>query len=268
MNPSEPALQLARRLAALPETQMRERVLVEYLGQVTLQQAVQVLDEIYRFGRQGGPPFNVALLAVASALSGGLLDYEILSQLYETAKQEGLATLTQLFLSSQESDREVRRKDEQFELTLGHRKWMARSPKRQVLERLLQNPEAEVIHNLLKNPRLTEQDVVLLAARRPALPDVQQEIFSSRRWLARYAVKRALVLNPYTPTELSLRLLGFITTRDQMLIKTSPTLPEPLREAAERLLEDSGTRQEKQVIDSTESPLPDRLPDNGDKQET
>jgi hypothetical protein len=238
MTPSKPALQLARRLAALPEPVMRERVLIEFVKrrQGELSQVVRILDEIYRLGREGGPPFNIALLTVAATLSGKI-DYELMAALYEEAKRAELDTVTQLLLSGMPSQVSFTRRDEQQELTLGHRKWMARLSDRNALERLLANPEPEVIHNLLDNPRITEQDVVLLAARRPAFAEVQLEIFNSRRWIPRYAVKRALVLNPYTPTDISLRLVGFIKLQDLRLIGSSPSLPEALRGAAKQLEE-------------------------------
>jgi hypothetical protein len=48
-------------------------------------------------------------------------------------------------------------------------------------------------------------------------------------------VKRSLILNPSTPTELSVRLLGFLNGSDLRLVHSSPTLPAPVREAAGRL---------------------------------
>jgi hypothetical protein len=236
MTPSRPAQKLARRLTALPEPVMRERVFLEFLQVTDLGQVVRILDEIYLLGREGGPPFNIALLTVASTLNRGLLDYEMTSALYEKAKETELESVAQLLLTGVPGKVHVIRREEQQVHTLGHRKWMARSTDRNMLDRLLTNPEPEVVHNLLENPRLTEADIVLLAARRPAFEEVQQEIFASRRWIRRYNVKRALVLNPYSPTDLSLRLLGFLNRSDLRLIGSTPTLPDARRKAADQLL--------------------------------
>lgn len=113
---------------------------------------------------------------------------------------------------------------------------MARLQDRQVLDRLLHDPEVPVIRNLLLNPRLVERDVVQLAARRPTDPEVQRTIFAAPRWIRCYAVKRALVLNPYTPTELSIRLLGFLTLPDLKSLDQTPTLPLAVRAAARELV--------------------------------
>jgi hypothetical protein len=248
--PSKPALELARRLAALPEPAMREHVLLEYLRGTAHDQAAPVLHEIYLFGREGGPPFNIALLCIASTLSKEILGYAATTGLYEAAKAQRLEALTELFLSNQPGPMPFARREEQLELTLGHRKWMARTTDRDVLQRLLANPEPEVVHNLLFNPRITEQDVVLLAARRPAYGEVQFEIFGSHRWIRRYNVKRALVLNPYTPSDIALRLVSFLNRSDLRLVVSSPTLGAALRQAAGRLLEQPDEQPDEQPEDA------------------
>ncbi len=235
MTPSAGALELARRLAALPEPAMREHVLATHLATCDPDDAIRVLADVHTFGRRAGPPFNIALLTLVGVLSGELLDYELRARLYSAAKEAALEDLQALFLSSRPEELAAGRDEQTRELTLGHRKTMARSTRRETLDRLLRDPEPEVVPILLRNPRLTERDVVLLAARRPALAEVQREIFGTPRWIARYAVKRGLVLNPYTPTEISLRLLGFLSGPDLMLVCSSPTLPEPVRAAAGRL---------------------------------
>ena len=53
----------------------------------------------------------------------------------------------------------------------------------------------------------------------------------------KYGPGAAQVLNPYTPTDLTFRLIGFLNRRDLRLVATSPNLPPPLCNAARRLLE-------------------------------
>lgn len=239
------ALRIARKLTALPEPAMRQQVLIEFLDRSVPGEAVEVFHEIYINGVKGGPPFNIALLTLAKTLSSGVLSYELQAQLYAEAREGGFSSLAQLFYTGQE-EREPSRVDEDQELTLGHRKWMARTGEREVLERLMRFPEPEVIRNLLVNPKVTERDVVALVAKRPAKPAVQREIFAARKWIARYAVKRALVLNPYTPTDISLRLLSFLQRQDLRLIETSPSMPKPLRVAASQLTEEKEKEKEKE----------------------
>jgi hypothetical protein len=216
---------------------MREQVLLEHLLATDSEAAVPVLGEIHALGAHGGPPFNLALLALAGVLGRELLAYEPRARLYSAAKEAGLVNLLDLFLSSRDEPLPgAERTAPDRELTLGHRKTMARSRDRETLQKLLRDPEPEVVPIVLRNPRLVERDVVALAARRPTSGELQWCVFGSRRWIARYAVKRSLILNPYTPTDLGLRLLAFLNTADLRLVQSSPGLPLPLRQAASRLL--------------------------------
>ncbi len=78
------------------------------------------------------------------------------------------------------------------------------------LEKLLHDQDPGVIRNLLSNPRVTETEVLKLSSRTPVSPRVLEEVARSPRWISRYRVKKALVLNPYTPLGISLPLLGFL----------------------------------------------------------
>jgi hypothetical protein len=241
MSPSPAALELARRLTALAEPALRERVLLEYLLCNEPAQTVPVLAELHSLGMRGGPPFNMGLLALVGVLGRDQLSYERRASLYAAARAAGLTALQELFLSSRPGSGAAAASSSvspDRELTLGHRKSLARSSDRATLEKLLRDPEPEVIPILLRNPRITERDVVALAARRPTTAELQRCVLDARRWIARYAVKRALVLNPCTPTDLALRLLAFLNRADLHLVRSSPGLPLPLREAASRLSDD------------------------------
>ena len=225
---------LARKLAALPELAMRAHVLGEYIRGGAADEVVRVLATIHSRGRAGGPPFDVSMLALAAVLGDEAMEYDLRSRLYGEAKDQGFDDLARLFLSSRalEDDMDFSRMGPPRELTLGHRKWQARDTRREVLEKLLRSPEAEVMPNLLRNPRLTEPDVVALASRRPMDPAVLMCVFKSPRWITHYPVKRTLLFNPYTPSEVSLRLLSFMIRGDLKLAASLSALPEVVREAA------------------------------------
>jgi hypothetical protein len=120
-------------------------------------------------------------------------------------------------------------------LTLGERKFLARGHDRTRLDRLLLDPEPSVVCNLLRNPHLTEQDVLRLASRRPTRTEIQKEIHQSR-WGSRYRIRLALVCNPYTPTDLSLKLVGFLLRKDLRQVGQDGNLHELVRQEARRLL--------------------------------
>jgi hypothetical protein len=122
-------------------------------------------------------------------------------------------------------------------LTLGERKSLARSRDRFMLDRLLRDPHPLVIRNVLANARITEDDVVRLAARRPAFPDVQTEIAKHHRWSTRGRVRVALVQNPFTPPSVSVPLLSLLVRPELEQVIAATDVPAIVRGAALDLLE-------------------------------
>jgi hypothetical protein len=230
----EDAPAVARRLRALPSGATRRAVLRELLDQLDVDRAAALIGELVRRGPTGAP-YDVALLALTSLLDDGRLGYERHVELYEAAVRAGDPALQRLLLSAQPPPPgrpHAVAVPDRPELTLGERKSLARGRRRELLDRLLRDPDADVLRILLGNPRITEADVVRLAARRPSTAAAQRVIFQSERFIARYAVKRALVFNPYTPSDLAVRLTPLLSRPDLSEVARDPTLPESVRAAA------------------------------------
>ncbi|HEX6836473.1 MAG TPA: hypothetical protein VF334_07855, partial [Polyangia bacterium] len=194
------AASLARRLAALPAALMRQATLRATLEALDDDHAARLCSEIVRRGPDGAP-FDVALLALTAVLDGGALGYERHAALYAAARALDDAQLGRLLLSSQPPPPGTPQPAAPLggrELTLGERKSLARSRRREMLDRLLRDPDESVLTILLGNPRITEDDVVRLAAKRPGRGDVLAEIARSTRWAHRPRVRIALVMNPAT----------------------------------------------------------------------
>ncbi|MGZ3428214.1 MAG: hypothetical protein ACXVCV_16280 [Polyangia bacterium] len=228
------AASLARRLTALPAAAMRQATLRETLDAMDDSAAARLCSELVRRGPDGAP-FDVALLALTALLDEGALGYERHAALYATARTIDDAQLARLLLSSQPPPPGAPKAAELpggRELTLGERKSLARGRRREVLDRLLRDPDESVLTILLGNPRITEDDVVRLAARRPTTANAQRTILRSERFIARYAVKRALVLNPFTPTDLAARLVVLLTRPDQQAVADDSSLSQAVRDVA------------------------------------
>jgi len=122
------------------------------------------------------------------------------------------------------------------ELTLGERRSLARSPNRRAFDKLLNDPHPMVIRQLLANPRMREDDVVRIAARRPARIETLRELGRSRRWLQRPRVRLAVLLNPGSPLEIAIPLLGLCTRTELKEVVSSADTAPHLRAAANELL--------------------------------
>jgi hypothetical protein len=114
-------------------------------------------------------------------------------------------------------------------LTLGERKSLARRPDRETLQRLFADPHPDVMRRLLRNPRLTEDDVVRLAARRPGRGELLAEIAREPHWVHRPRVRMALVMNPATPPEMAARIAGLLLRPELELVFRSPGVPAAVR---------------------------------------
>jgi hypothetical protein len=128
--------------------------------------------------------------------------------------------------------------------SVGHRRFLAKSNDKLVLDKVGYDQEPLVIQQLLLNPRLTEPEVVKIAARRPNVPDVLAEIYRSKKWLARYPVKLALAANPYCSPQVARTILPFLSTADLRFVAASETLEKGVRAEARRMLEEKKKSQE------------------------
>jgi len=217
---------------------MREATLRATLEALDDTAAARLCADILRRGPDGAP-FDVALLALTTLLDAGSLGYDRHTALYAASRGLDDGQLGRLLLSSQPpppGTPQAAALPGDGELTLGERKSLARGHRREVLDRLLRDPDESVLAILLGNPRITEDDVVRLAARRPTSAAAQRTILRCERFIARYAVKRALVLNPYTPTDLAARLVVLLTRPDQQAVAHDSTLGDAVREVAREAL--------------------------------
>ena len=98
-----------------------------------------------------------------------------------------------------------------------------------------------VVASLIENPHVTEEDIVKMAAARPAVPESLAKIAAHPRWSVRHAVKRALVLNPSTPLADAIRIATTLRAPELAEIAADHSLPDLLRKhAAEVLAEING----------------------------
>ncbi len=232
---------LLRRLRRLPEPDMRREVLLERLDQLEPEAALDFLSEVAEGAARRTLAHQLALEASAAAILACQADarrYELMAEVYRLAREAGQEAVLALLVSARPLRgpidlAEARGDPELTKLSLGERKYLARSHDRLRLERLLLDPEVPVIRNLLRNPSLVEADLVRLAARRPVRAEVLQVIFESR-WGKRYRVRLALVQNPYTPTALALKLVGLLLARDRRAVAADRNLHPLVRAAAGR----------------------------------
>jgi hypothetical protein len=99
------------------------------------------------------------------------------------------------------------------------------------------DPEPRVFAALLVNQRVREEDLVLMAASDRASAEKLLILAKDPKWSTRYAVRRALVMNPLTPRATAASQLRFLTAHDLDQIHRNPSTSVYLRRCIERLPE-------------------------------
>ncbi|WP_428262002.1 hypothetical protein [Haliangium sp.] len=239
---------LTNRLKALRHPRMRAVVMAEYLCE---QREDAVADDLVQLiARAVGRGDGDALLALASltaALSApDLVPYQRRRELYTVAKRRGHEEVARLFFEATATPTDVPDDSLRPErplvpqgrpLTLGERKALARSHRRELLLHLLRDPHPDVVTILLENPHVTEREVLVLASKRPSTPTALAHVAANERWAPRYRVRLALVKNPYTPVPLAVRLATTLRQLDLRQIAADPHLAPLVREQARTLVQ-------------------------------
>jgi hypothetical protein len=99
------------------------------------------------------------------------------------------------------------------------------------------DPDPRVLASVLDNRFTTEPDVIQAAARTRE-PAVLERIAAHPRWIARSAVRSAVLRNTVLPRAIALGLLSRATLEDLRGIRDSPSSSVFLRACAERVLAD------------------------------
>ena len=220
---------------------MRVARLREIVLSLSSDQAAWLLDALATAGRAGGPPFDLSLLAAVDLTTGDTLPYAQRRAIFEAARALGLAACEELLLTDP-SVSDARSTAPRplvpgtRPLTLGERKSLARSWRRDVIERLIADPNADVVALLLGNPHVTQGDILRIATSRRSSADVLHLVLGARRWGIDPRVRRALVRNPNLPTATTLRLVGLLNRAELRELAADPHLPSSLAAALDRRL--------------------------------
>jgi len=216
---------------------VRVAFLRDYLGDGDSSQVAHVFDALAGSSSRGAD--REALLSLVMLLAG-LADDPVLDRLGHISASRSLTRLSRLLRRAPELERSqsvppMPDYGAGRELSVGERKAMARRPSRASFDKLLKDPHPLVIGQLLENPRLTEDDLVRVAARRPANVSALRAI-ARTNWLCQPRVRMSLIHNPGTPSAIAVPLLAVCTRPELDQIRISSECSELVRETAEELI--------------------------------
>lgn len=265
MAPRDLAQVLIDQLSSLEVGPAAESAAGRALARMDPVEAAYVLEALVTRAR-GSRPAAHALVVAGRALSlAGEADLseEQKGRIYDAATEFGLPEAAALFVR----DAPLREVDPTLhappdpvigQLTLGHKKMLARRADRDRIGRFAMEADARVIRELLLNPRLTEEIVLNIAARRPARIPVLLELWRSTRWSARPRVRQALAMNPYTPPDVALKLVPHLVLADLRAMAQDGSLHASVRELARRLAERRAPSAARRSLDQPTEEVADR----------
>jgi hypothetical protein len=231
-----------RVVLGLPEVGLRIEWLRDYLLRAPSAEAAAELEQLCEASERSDPGARETVLALALLLAR-FGDQGFVARLRDRAHTQHLLSLSRLLRRAPPAPRSlppeaVRVPDygNGRELTVGERRSLARRPSRTAFDKLLADPHPLVIRQLLENPRLTEDDVIRIAARRPVRSEAVTAIARSERWLKRPRVRLTILLNPGSPPDVAMPLLAACTRSELIEIVHGSDTSKVLRATARELL--------------------------------
>lgn len=237
------ASRLKRVMLSLPDAALRIAWLESELEGLGSAASAELLNEVMEQNEAADPGAREALLTICLMLVRPH-NRDVVEALRREATARGLFSLERLTRPAPPpsihapSIEELRVPDYGTgrELSLGERKSLARRPDRRAFEKLCLDPHPLVIRQLLENPKMVEDDAIRIATLRPARPAALRELAQSPKWLSRPRVRMAILLNPGSPCELAIPLVGLCTREELRDVLKSTETSIVLRAVAQELL--------------------------------
>jgi hypothetical protein len=233
--------ELVKTLARIPDANQRGYALAERLRDMENDRVLEILKGILDHAVLGDEDSLRLYYGLLTGNLAEILGSRRMSELVELAQEQQVFDVVSVLIDipaegADEIPHQPFLDGGLRETPLGMRKALARRPDFRMIERIARDQDHRVIRNLLDNPRVTERDVARIAATRPVSPKVLQVIYEHRRWITRHTIKKIIILNPYTPISMSLRLLAFMQVQDLDEIVLANELDSVLREQAQRMI--------------------------------
>jgi len=239
-DPAGIAGDLCRRLAVVGDQEQRARALGRLLAAYDPELIAAVLAEIIEASDRR---LRGADLLVKAMISPGLRfvwDEGLALQVVAHARRSGRYDLAGMFLDLPPLDARLEPPPvlprAMAKMPLGVRRSLARRNDIGLIERLLGDTDPAVLENLLNNPRITELEVVRMAARSPVREEVLTAIARHPRWSIRHRVRVTLTHNPGTPTGITLGLLHLLLDQELEALTRDARLSQVVVSRAEALL--------------------------------
>ncbi|HUT55596.1 MAG TPA: hypothetical protein VM658_19560 [bacterium] len=236
------AERIVRETSGILDRQQRVYAIGKKLSRLNAETILEIFRIISHGARFKEPLFLDGFRDISDVKKlGKHVGYDKMAEVYALARSKDyrdIVRLMQVIPAARKlgTDEELEEDPVLKEMTLGTKRQKARLRDRDMISRLCHEQDPTVIRNLLLNPAVTLQHVVRIASKRPTSAQVLWVVYRDLKWMNHYVVKKTLINNPYTPTQISLSQLHFLLEQDLEDVAENQMLHPLVREAAVELI--------------------------------
>lgn len=110
-------------------------------------------------------------------------------------------------------------------IPLGIKITLAKRASSNVLMKLIEEGLKETVEACLDSPHMTEGNIYKIISMEKISPQVIRQIAAHRKWSCRYAIRWALITNPYSPLSNVVNFLKDMKTSDLKELYAAPEVP-------------------------------------------
>ncbi len=118
----------------------------------------------------------------------------------------------------------------------GERLKLAMKGSREARVILLRDSSVMIRRFVLMNPRISDDEVLSVVRNRQVDGELLKIIWRRDEWLANYQIKLALVKNPKTPVQISMKYISSLLMRDLRQMAKSKNIPTAVNGMAKRIV--------------------------------
>ncbi len=107
------------------------------------------------------------------------------------------------------------------------------------IRKILIQDSAKIVQTaVINNPKITEAEVERIASSKSVDKEILRVIQMNREWMKNYPIKLAVIKNPKTPLQTTMRMISYLRIKDLRDLMGNRSVSNSLRIAAKKLYDE------------------------------
>lgn len=120
-------------------------------------------------------------------------------------------------------------------LSVGQKIKLALTGGKEARDALIKDSNKLVAGGVIKNPQISDNEIIKVASTNGTSEDILRQIARNRQFMANYTIKHAIISNPKTPMQVSMRLMPTLNKKDKEKLAKSRSVPSAVSALAKKL---------------------------------